>query len=104
MESVTHAHSSPPSHENDLRGRAQPTLRTLAAISSAGALAGVLIGGVGGRLAMMLLARLNPQALGVKSDDGFIIGRFKPWVLRAALAAAFLTSVVDVESKIAALN
>jgi hypothetical protein len=42
----------------------------------AGALTGVLVGGVGGRLAMMLLARLDPQATGVRGDDGFIIGRF----------------------------
>jgi hypothetical protein len=42
----------------------------------AGALLGVLVGGVVGRLAMMLLARLNPNATGVTSDDGFIMGQF----------------------------
>ena len=36
---------------------------------------GLLVGGIGGRLAMMLLARLNPEAEGVTSDDGFTIGQ-----------------------------
>lgn len=76
MESVTHEGASAPSADQDLRGRAQRALRTLAAISAAGALAGLLVGGVGGRLAMMLLARLNPQVAGVKSDDGFVMGQF----------------------------
>jgi hypothetical protein len=39
-------------------------------------LLGLLIGGVGGRLAMMLLARMNPDATGTTSDDGFRIGQF----------------------------
>lgn len=42
----------------------------------AGLLLGVLVGGVGGRLAMMLLARLNPRVAGVVSDDGFVMGQF----------------------------
>lgn len=50
--------------------------RRLAAITSAGALLGLLVGGVGGRLAMMLLAALNPQATGLLTDDGFTIGQF----------------------------
>jgi hypothetical protein len=37
-------------------------------------LLGLLVGGVGSRLAMMLLARLNPGIAGVTSDDGFIMG------------------------------
>jgi hypothetical protein len=49
--------------------------RRLAAVTAAGGLLGLLVGGVGGRLAMMLLARLNPEATGVTSDDGFTIGR-----------------------------
>ena len=56
---------------------AQSALRALAAISMAGALSGVLVGGIGGRLAMMLLAQLNPQVRGVKSDDGFVMGQFR---------------------------
>lgn len=37
---------------------------------------GIVVVGVLGRLAMMLLARLNPQVAGVTSDDGFVIGQF----------------------------
>lgn len=51
------------------------TVRRLAAVSWAGALLGLLVGGVGSRLGMMLLARLNPQATGVTSDDGFSMGQ-----------------------------
>lgn len=50
--------------------------RRLAAITAAGVLLGVLVGGVGGRLAMMLLAATNPGMGGLTSDDGFMIGRF----------------------------
>jgi len=49
-------------------------LRRLAAVTWAGALLGLLVGGVGSRLAMMLLARLNPGATGLVSDDGFVMG------------------------------
>jgi hypothetical protein len=51
-------------------------VRRLTAITAAGALLGVLVGGVGGRLAMMLLARLNPDMTGLRSDDGFGVGQF----------------------------
>jgi hypothetical protein len=37
---------------------------------------GIVVGGVVGRLAMYLLARLNPEATGVVSDDGFVMGQF----------------------------
>ena len=50
-------------------------MRRLAAVTWAGGLLGLLVGGVGGRLAMMLLARLNPEATGVLSDDGFTMGQ-----------------------------
>jgi len=69
---VDAAEETPP--PSALRADAETALRTLAGICLAGALAGIAVGGVGGRLAMMLLARLNPYATGVKSDDGFIIG------------------------------
>lgn len=51
-------------------------LRALAAASTAGLVLGVVVNGFGGRLAMMLLARLNPGMTGVTSDDGFRIGQF----------------------------
>lgn len=51
-------------------------VRGLAAVTAAGAVLGLLVGGVGGRLGMFLLAELNPAASGVESDDGFTIGQF----------------------------
>ena len=50
---------------------------TLASGVSAGFLTGLLIGGVGGRLAMLLLRLTSDPALrGAKTDDGFTIGVF----------------------------
>jgi len=44
---------------------------------AAGAWAGLLVGGVGGRLAMFLLRLTSPNYVrGIKSDDEFEIGRF----------------------------
>src|SRR5580765_8982665 len=49
---------------------------TLGAGVSAGFLAGVVIGGVGGRLAMLMLRLTSDPSLhGVSTDDGFTIGR-----------------------------
>jgi len=49
---------------------------TLGAGVSAGFVAGVLIGGVGGRLAMLALRLTSDPSLhGVLTDDGFTIGR-----------------------------
>ena len=42
----------------------------------AGAVSGLVAGGIGGRLFMLVLARLNPQAKGALSDDGFVMGQF----------------------------
>jgi hypothetical protein len=43
--------------------------------AAAGAIAGLLIGGIGGRLAMLLLRLTSPDfVIGVRSDDGFEIG------------------------------
>jgi hypothetical protein len=57
-------------------GSAGLAARRMGAITAVGALLGLLVGGVGGRLAMMLLARLNPEVTGVTSDDGFTMGQF----------------------------
>jgi hypothetical protein len=54
----------------DLRAAA----RWLALGALAGGLAGLVIGGVGGRLLMLVLRRESPGALGLTSDDGFEIG------------------------------
>lgn len=43
--------------------------------SGAGAIAGFVVGGIGGRLAMLLLRLTSPEyVIGVTSDDGFTIG------------------------------
>jgi hypothetical protein len=68
---VTTAAESAPARWRD---SAEQAVRRLAPTTVAGALLGVLVGGVVGRLARMLLARLNPNATGVTSDDGFIMG------------------------------
>ncbi len=54
---------------------ARYALRRLSAVTWAGGLLGLFVGGIGSRLAMMLLARMNPEATGVTSDDGFIMGQ-----------------------------
>jgi hypothetical protein len=49
---------------------------TLGAGVTGGFLAGVLIGGIGGRIAMLLLrVTSDPRLHGIKTDDGFTIGR-----------------------------
>ena len=45
--------------------------------AAAGGLGGVVVGGIGGRLAMFLLRFTSDESVrGLESDDGFIIGRF----------------------------
>ncbi len=58
-----------------VRGDLVDVARRFATISLVGALSGALVVGVLGRLAMRLLAYLNPTATGVVSDDGFEIGQ-----------------------------
>lgn len=60
----------------DARAAWTGAARTLATITLVGALAGAIATGLIGRLAMMLLAVLNPGATGLRSDDGFPIGEF----------------------------
>jgi hypothetical protein len=62
--------------ESDLRGDLGAAADVLAKVTLVGALSGVIAVGVLGRLAMFLLAYLNPLASGVRSDDGFEIGQF----------------------------
>jgi hypothetical protein len=50
--------------------------RTLSVLTLVGAGCGMFVVGVLGRLAMLLLASLNPSATGVTSDDGFVMGQF----------------------------
>ena len=67
--------------ETDVRsgwwGELQPILRLLSATIIIGGLAGAVIGGLGGRLAMRVLFLTSDDAVkGAISDDGFEIGRF----------------------------
>jgi len=49
--------------------------RPLSAVAAAGALAGFLVGGLGGRLAMLILRLTSDASLrGLETDDGFTIG------------------------------
>lgn len=61
-----------------LRSGLATDVRAVAAVVAAGLVLGVTVNGIGSRLAMMLLARLNPAATGRLSDDGFRIGQFDP--------------------------
>ena len=65
--------AQPASHVSDAREIAERLLVGAAA----GALAGAAVGGIGGRLVMLVLRLASdPIVLGVTSDDGFEIGRF----------------------------
>ena len=59
----------------DLRAGIEPALRTLATVTIVGVGCGVFVVGVLSRLAMFLLIRLNPEAAGLTSDDGFVMGQ-----------------------------
>lgn len=61
--------------DQDLRTDLLSAARTLASVTLVGALSGIFAVGVLARLAMMLLAAMNPAAHGVTSDDGFEIGQ-----------------------------
>jgi hypothetical protein len=68
----------------DVAGRVLPDL-------AAGALAGLLVGGVGGRAAMFVLRLTSPDGVrGLESDDGFTIGRFSTATAFLLLATAAL--------------
>jgi hypothetical protein len=60
----------------DWRAEGARAVRTLAAVTAAGVASGIVVGGIGGRLAMGLLAARNPQEHGRLTDDGFVMGQF----------------------------
>ena len=61
----------------DLRSSLVFAWRWLLLGGAAGGVSGLLIGGVGGRLAMFALRLTSPHSVrGIKSDDGFTIGEF----------------------------
>jgi hypothetical protein len=62
---------------SDAPGLATKWWRWVRVVIIAGVPVGMLVGGVGSRLAMLLLRVTSPETVrGVESDDGFIIGRF----------------------------
>jgi hypothetical protein len=77
----------------DLGARVLPAL-------GGGALAGLLVGGVGGRIAMLVLRLTSPDGVrGRESDDGFTIGRFSTatvFLLLVAAAAGALAGLLYV--------
>ena len=70
----------------------------LALGAGVGALAGLVVGGVGGRVLMLILRLQNPEASGVTTDAGFRIGRI---TLAGSLTLAVLTAAAGALAGIA---
>jgi hypothetical protein len=70
------ATDDPRGAQRSLRVDLMAAARMLATASLVGAVCGAFVVGVLGRVAMLLLASLNPAATGVTSDDGFVMGQF----------------------------
>jgi hypothetical protein len=65
--------------------------------AASGAVAGIVVGGIGGRLAMLLLRLTSPDSVvGLESDDGFEIGVFTTSTLNLLLVTAFMGGIVGV--------
>lgn len=76
-------------------GALLPALRTMAATTAVGLALGLLVGGVGSRLAMRaLFLTSDPSVRGVISDDGFPIGRFDPMASLNLLLVGTLLGVI----------
>lgn len=56
--------------------RVATVLREIARGGLAGLIAGILVGGVGGRIVMSIAAVLNPNATGLFTENGEVVGRF----------------------------
>jgi hypothetical protein len=56
--------------------RLATVLREIARGGFAGLIAGVLVGGVGGRIVMGIAAAMSPDAVGLRTENGELIGRF----------------------------
>jgi len=88
--------TAPTSRKDDLAAVAKP----LAAAITAGFVAGLTIGGVGGRLAMFVLRLTSdPAVRGLETDDGFTIGVFSG----ATLFLVFLTAIAGAVGGVAYL-
>jgi hypothetical protein len=73
------------------RPRFADAVRALGRVALIGLICGAAIGGVGGRLAMMVLRfTSNDAVVGLQSDDGFTIGRFSAQTLFLIAVTGFL--------------
>lgn len=71
------ATSAPAEPREELRAGFGSLVRKLSAAVSFGAIVGAVVGGIGGRVAMRLLFLTSPDSVkGIRSDDGFEIGKF----------------------------
>jgi hypothetical protein len=74
-------------------------LREIARGGLAGLIAGIVVGGVGGRVVMSIVAVLNPDASGLLTENGEVVGRFTvqgtlALITFGGLSAAALGAVV----------
>ncbi len=76
----------------------------LALGAGAGAAAGVLFGGIGGRIVMLILRERSPDAVGLTSDDGFEIGQVTVASLNLLLFGAFAGALFGVLYLVARLG
>ena len=70
-----------------------PAFKRLGIGVLAGAFSGFVVGGLGGRLLMFVLAELNPEDSGVRTDDGVPIGQF---TVSGTLNLLVITTVIGV--------
>jgi hypothetical protein len=68
-------------------------VRSLGASVLAGAIGGLVVGGLGGRLFMFVLARMNPEEHGRDTDDGFEMGQF---TVSGTLNLLVVTTVIGI--------
>lgn len=70
------------------------SLRGVRAAIGGGFLAGILVGGVGGRIAMLILRLTSsPAVRGIESDDGFVIGRISATTLFLLILTGVLGAI-----------
>lgn len=92
MTRTTENRSTPPALVPSLRADVRTVAYWISLGAAAGGLGGLLVGGIGGRLAMFLLRLTSDDRVrGIESDDGFIIGRFD---LTSTLSLLFVTTIM----------
>ncbi len=80
---------------SEVRTRAMESVRQLVASGLAATLAGLIVGGMGGRLAMRVSAMLNPNATGRRTEAGEIVGAITAeGTIAFLIFGGFLTGVM----------